>query len=41
MLREAGLGREGGSGFAVYLCECGVCVPGWRVARYLVSHDCL
>lgn len=41
MLREAGLGTEGGSGFAVYLGEYGVCVPGWKVARYLVSHDCL
>lgn len=28
MLREAGLGREGGSGFAVFLCATGVCQGG-------------
>lgn len=40
MLRGAGLGKEGGSGFAMFLCPCSVCVPGSKVARYLVLRDC-
>lgn len=43
MLRR-GVKKEGDSGFAQHLCLCAcsvIYVPGWRVAKYLVSHDCL
>lgn len=41
MLRR-GVRKEGDSGFAQHLCSCARrYVPGWRVAKYLVSHDCL
>lgn len=38
MLRR-GVRVEGDSIFAVFLSV--QYVPGWRVTRYLVSHDCL
>lgn len=41
MLKERLGRREGGRGFASFLCECGARGPGCGVVRYLLSHCCL